>query len=165
MATKNVKVYQACSWFNPEQKNHMDNVYQATKDNKTVDWGNSYRPLDYQFEGVNVDENPEFLEDHYKRLAWISNTYNNDISGMKNAEVGIFAYVPGQDTIDDGTAFELGFMTALNKPTVVVIPDDKEQEPMNLMVAEGATQVVTLSEFKDMDLNKVVKKPFDKTVF
>lgn len=160
-----VKVYQACSWFNTEQSDHMNKVYKTLKENETVDWDNSYRPLDNQFEGQNVDEDSTILKDHYGRLAWIANTYKNDISGIANSDVGVFAYVPGQDSIDDGMAFELGYMTAIGKPSVVVIPDDKEQEPMNLMIAEGATQVVTLSEFHNMDLTKVFNKPFDKVVF
>lgn len=159
------KVYQACSWFNTEQSDHMNKVYKTLKENETVDWDNSYRPLDNQFEGQNVDEDNTILKDHYGRLAWIANTYKNDISGIANSDVGVFAYVPGQDSIDDGMAFELGYMTAIGKPSVVVIPDDKEQEPMNLMIAEGATQVVTLSEFHNMDLTKVFNKPFDKVVF
>lgn len=161
----NVKVYCACSWFDTLQKKHLNDVYHDLILNETVDWDNSYRPLDNQYQGINVDENPEFLDEEYQRAAWIANTYKNDISGIINSDVGVFAYVPGQDTIDDGMAFELGYMTAMGKPTVVVIPDDKEQEPMNLMIAEGATQVVTLSEFHKMDLNKVFNKPFDKTVF
>lgn len=160
-----VKVYCACSWFTDSQKIHMDKVYEDLMINPTVDWENSYRPLDHQFEGQNVDEDDSILKDHYGRLAWIANTYKNDISGIANSDVGVFAYVPGQDSIDDGMAFELGYMTAIGKPSVVVIPDDKAQEPMNLMVAEGATQVVTLSEFHNMDLTKVFNKPFDKTVF
>lgn len=160
-----VKVYCACSWFNDYQKVHMDKVYEDLMLNKSVDWDNSYRPLDHQFEGQNVDEDDSILKDHYGRLAWIANTYKNDISGINNSDVGVFAYVPGQDTIDDGMAFELGYMTATGKPCVVVIPDNKTQDPMNLMIAEGATQVVTLSEFHNMDLNKVFNKPFDKTVF
>lgn len=160
-----VKVYQACSWFNSRQKNHMDNVYRALKDNPTCDYENSYRPLDHQYKGMDISRNPEFLDDEYQRTSWICATYNNDISGIENSDIGVFAYVPGQETIDDGMAFELGFMTAVGKPTVVVIPDDKEQESMNLMIAEGATQVLTLSEFKNMNLNMVFKKPFDKAVF
>lgn len=160
-----VKVYCAASWFNDRQKVHMDKVYEDLMINPTVDWENSYRPLDHQYQGIAVDENPEFLDDEYQRAAWIANTYKNDISGIINSDVGVFAYVPGQDTIDDGMAFELGYMTAIGKPTVVVIPDDKAQEPMNLMIAEGATQVVTLSEFHNMDLTKVFNKPFDKIVF
>lgn len=160
-----VKVYCAASWFNDRQKVHMDKVYEDLMINTTVDWENSYRPLDHQYQGIAIDENPEFLDDEYQRAAWIANTYKNDISGIINSDVGVFAYVPGQDTIDDGMAFELGYMVAIGKPTVVVIPDDKAQEPMNLMIAEGATQVVTLSEFHNMDLTKVFNKPFDKVVF
>lgn len=160
-----VKVYQACSWFNREQSKHMKDVYKLLKENKTCDYENSYRPLDHQYKGMDISRNPEFLDDEYQRTSWICATYNNDISGIENSDVGVFAYVPGQATIDDGTAFELGYMVAIGKPTVVVIPDDKAQESMNLMIAEGATQVVTLSEFKNMDLNRIFKKPFDKVVF
>lgn len=159
-----VKVYQACSWFNPEQAKHMKDVYKTLKENKTVDWDNSYRPLDHQYKGMDISHNPEFLDDEYQRTSWICATYNNDISGIENSDIGVFAYCLGNSE-DSGQAYELGYMRSLGKPTIVVIPDDKAQEPMNLMIAEGATQVVTLSEFKGMDLNKVFKKPFDKTVF
>lgn len=162
---KKVKVYCACSWFTDSQKIHMDKVYEDLMVNPTVDWENSYRPLDHQYKGMDISSNPEFLNDEYQRTSWICTTYNNDISGIKNSDIGVFAYVPGQNTIDDGMAFELGYMTAIGKPCVVVIPDNKEHEPMNLMIAEGATQVVTLSEFRNMNLTKVFNKPFDKTVF
>ena len=86
-----VKVYQACSWFNAEQTNHMKDVYKILKENKTCDYENSYRPLDLQFEGINVDENPEFLEEHYQQIAWGNETYQNDISGISNSDIGVFA--------------------------------------------------------------------------
>ena len=159
-----VKVYCACSWFNPTQKKHMDKVYKALKENKTCDYENSYRPLDLQFEGINVDENPEFLEDHYQQIAWGNETFQNDISGMQGCDVGVFAYCLG-DSEDSGQSFELGYMNSLGKPTVVVIPDDQVDKPMNLMIAYGATQVIELSDLKDINLNKVFNKSYDGGLF
>ena len=159
-----VKVYCACSWFNAEQTNHMKDVYKILKENKTCDYENSYRPLDLQFEGINVDENPEFLEDHYQQIAWGNETYQNDISGISNSDIGVFAYCLGDDE-DPGQSYELGYMRAMGKPTIVVIPDSQKDVPMNLMIAYGATMVVTLSELKNLDLNMVFNKPFNGKLF
>lgn len=158
-----VKVYQACSWFKGEQTKHMKDVYKTLKENKTCDYENSYRPLDLQFEGVNVDENPEFLEEHYQQIAWGNETYQNDISGISNSDIGVFAWTPKSP--DEGQSFEMGYMKAMGKPVLVVVPDGQKDLAMNLMVAYGATQVIELSELKDINLNKVFNKPYDGGLF
>lgn len=159
-----VKVYCACSWFNDSQKIHMDKVYEDLMVNPTVDWENSYRPLDHQFEGQNVDEDDSILKDHYGQIAWGNETFTTDISGIQGSDIGVFAYCLG-DSEDSGQAYELGYMRSLGKPTIVVIPDNQKDLPMNLMIAYGATMVVTLSEFKNLDLNKVFNKPFEGNLF
>lgn len=160
---KKVKVYCACSWFNDSQKIHMDKVYEDLMVNPTVDWENSYRPLDHQYQGQNVNEDDSILKDHYGQIAWGNETFTTDISGIQGSDIGVFAWEP--DSPDEGQAWEMGYMKAINKPVVVVVPDGKKQKAMNLMLAYGATQVIEEKELHDLDLNCVYNKPYDGGLF
>lgn len=158
-----VKVYQGCSWFNNSQKKHMEDVYQALKDNKTCDYANSYRPLDNQYKGMDISRNSEFLDNKYQRLAWGNETYTTDISGMDNCNIGVFAWTP--NTPDEGQAFEMGWLRAKSKPVLVVVPNGEKDKEMNLMLAYGATQVIELDELKNIDLNSIYHKQYDGGLF
>lgn len=159
-----VKVYQGCSWFNKEQTQHMNNVFAALKENPTVDYKHSFRPLDDQFNDIDISKEPEFLNNFYQSLSWGNETYKSDINGIHCSDLGVFAYHP--DYPDDGQAFELGYFNACHKPAIVVVPDGYLQKfkdnksSLNLMIAYGSTQVVTVSQLKEIDLNKVINKPF-----
>lgn len=56
---------------------------------------------------------------------------------------------------------------AIHKPVVVVVPDKPEGEvtELNLMVAKGCTQVITMSELVTFNFNLIPAKPYLGKVF
>lgn len=77
-----------------------------------------------------------------RSMTWRVGTYQNDLSGIVNATCGVFLY--DLDRIDDGSAFEIGFMRALHKPVIMVPFTEKEnpEKVMNLMLAQGVTTII-----------------------
>ena len=69
------------------------------------------------------------------------------------------------DNIDDGSAFEIGFMRALHKPVVLVpfTTDPAKDKVMNLMLAQGVTTIIDgnteLEQLATYDFNTVPAKP------
>ena len=92
---------------------------------------------------------PELVHD----IEWQNRTYVSDIEGMMGADLGIMLYNPAQ--IDDGVAYELGYLRASGKQTVLVIPDDAD-EPLNLMIAVGVSRIIRMSELATFDFRHVV---------
>lgn len=58
-----------------------------------------------------------------------------DIEGIKNSKV-IFSIINGLDT---GTIFEIGYATALNKPSIVFVENEKKED---LKMIEGSGSIV-----------------------
>lgn len=48
------------------------------------------------------------------------------------------------DQIDDGSAFEIGFLRACHKPVILVpfTEDPNKDKVMNLMIAQGVTTII-----------------------
>lgn len=96
-------------------------------------------------------------------MTWRVGTYQNDLSGIINATCGVFLY--DLDRIDDGSAFEIGFMRALHKP-VILVPFTEKKKPekvMNLMLAQGVTTIIDgnteFEKLADYDFNVTPAKP------
>ena len=160
MTTRKVKAYQACSWFNDEQVKHMNDVYRETKKNKTVDWDISFRPLEHQYNNLDVVAHPEVMED----VEWQVQTFRGDVAGYTGAEVGIMAYDPKPENEDPGVCFELAAMLTLGKPVVAVIPDDCTT-PFNLMPAIGLTDIIKVSELADYDFNNILQGTYHGKIY
>ncbi len=143
------RLYLACSWFTAKQKELMDKGYALLKENPTVDWENSYRPLDHQYQGINIDDHPEMLASKEWEIA----TYNNDLLGLRRADVCIFLY--SDDVEDPGQGFELGYAKALGKQCVFILRDKKPTKPINLMLAVSPDRIITVDELKDFDFNNI----------
>ena len=65
------------------------------------------------------------------------------------------------DNIDDGSAFEIGFMRALHKP-VILVPftnDPNKEKEMNLMLAQGVTTIID----GNTDFEKLATYDFNST--
>ena len=64
-------------------------------------------PFDYDF--VDPEEkNPEI--GGQRSMTWRVGTFQNDLNGINSATCGVFLY--DMDILDDGCAFEIGFMRA-----------------------------------------------------
>lgn len=153
-----VKAYIACSWFTDEQREQMEQGLKAIAQNPTVSREFSHFPLDFQYKGLDVIKHPELLTD----VEWQNRTYIADVEGMMGADLGIMLYNPAQ--IDDGVAYEMGYLRASGKQTVVVIPDDAK-EPMNLMVAVGVSRIIRMSELADFDFRHVFSGTYHGEVY
>ncbi len=158
---KSKTVYQAGGFFSDFQCRLLSNGKKALIDNPTVDFDNSYVPLEHQYKGLDVDSHPELMQDQ----EWQAGTYLGDISGISGTDLVVAFIDP--DEVDPGTTFEMGYGMAIHKPVVVVIPDKSEGEvtELNLMVAKGCTQVITMSEVATFNFNLIPAKPYLGKVF
>lgn len=154
-----VKAYIGCSWFSDKQTKHMKAGIEAIKANPSVSWEYSHYPLAHQYKGMDVNKNPEIM----LNKEWQMGTINLDFDGMRSADLCIMLYIPSEP--DDGGAYELGFMRGINKQTVVVIPDDEDNIPLNLMIACGTTRIIKLSELATFDFRHVVADVYDGEVY
>lgn len=153
-----VKAYIGCAWFNEEQDRLRQAGLAAIQKNSTISRKFSHYPLDFQYKDLNVNEHPEVMGD----VEWQVQTFRADIAGIKGSDLGIMLFNPSY--IDDGIAYECGVLATMNKPVVLVIPDDDEK-PLNLMMAHGVTRVIKISELAEFDFRHVTLGTYTGQVF
>ncbi|HJE97423.1 nucleoside 2-deoxyribosyltransferase [Ligilactobacillus acidipiscis] len=153
-----VKAYIGCAWFSEEQDKLRQAGLKAIAKNPSVSRKFSHYPLDFQYKDLNVTEHPELMDD----IEWQVQTFRADIAGIKGSDIGIMLFNPSD--IDDGIAYECGVLATMNKPIVLVIPDDDEK-PLNLMIAHGVTRVIKLSELADFDFRHITLGTYIGKVF
>lgn len=115
-------------------------------------------PFDYSFTDP-AEKNPQIGEE--RSMAWRLGTFQNDLNGLSNATCGVFLY--DMDILDDGCAFEIGFMRANHKPVVLVPFTEHPEKPkkMNLMIAQGATAMID----GNTELEKLAEYDFNWTPY
>ena len=128
------KIYLATPWFNPEQKERVEKVSKLLSSNPTV--GVVHFPFDYQYKGATI-ENKNGV---FGSFEWQVATYQNDLSAMGTSDCGVFLY--DLDNLDDGTAFEVGYMRSMGKPAIIVTFTHNNDVKVNLMIARGATAFI-----------------------
>jgi len=143
------KIYLATPWFNKEQKNRVEEVSKLLSNNPTV--GVIHFPFDYQYKNANIDNKDGI----FGSLEWQVATYQNDLSAMGTADCGVFLY--DLDNVDDGTAFEVGYMRSMGKPAIIVTFSHNKNVKVNLMIARGATAFID----GDKNLNDLVNYNFN----
>lgn len=153
------RAYIMHSWFSEEEVAYMDEGFKHLKNNKSLDWDNSFKPLDGQFEGINVTENPEVMD----KFDWQIGTFTNDLQDMVASDIGIALFLPSIPDI--GIGYELGFLYGIHKPTVVVVPDDAVETPINLMPAIGVTTIIKMSELETYNFNHIIFKPYKGKIY
>lgn len=80
---------------------------------------------------------------------WSIETFMDDIKHIKWAEIVLGIYHGNYS--DSGTAWELGYAYATDKPVILV----HIGENSNLMVHEGAHTNITLEELKEYDFDEL----------
>ncbi|UQS82504.1 nucleoside 2-deoxyribosyltransferase [Bombilactobacillus folatiphilus] len=150
--TQQKTVYFACSWFSEAEKEFMAQGQAQLAKNPTIDWKNSFRPLDYQFNHIDVDKQPEITAD----LFWQMGTFRSDLAGIDRSDLLCGMYFPKNP--DTGMAFEYGYAYANHKPIVSVIPDDS-QEAINLMLLPSVNHYITLSQLATFDFTNISFQP------
>lgn len=137
MTNPTAKIYLGSPFYTDAERARVPKAKELLAKNPTV--LNVHFPFDQNF--VDPEEkNPEI--GGIRSMTWRVGTYQNDLSGIVNATCGVFLY--DLDRIDDGSAFEIGFMRALHKP-VILVPFTEKEKPekvMNLMLAQGVTTII-----------------------
>ena len=136
-----VNVYLAAPFFSESQIKKVELLENALSKNKTV--ANFFSPMRCQ--------HPESLPQEVEAFTpeWAKATMENDVNEINKADI-IVAIVDfdHQDT-DSGTAWELGYAIALEKPTYLIRFEDTI--PANIMLTERNraffTQIEQVEEY------------------
>ncbi|TSO26279.1 nucleoside 2-deoxyribosyltransferase [Lactobacillus sp. LL6] len=158
MTNPTAKIYLGSPFYTDAERARVPKAKELLASNPTV--LQVHFPFDQNF--VDPEEkNPEI--GGIRSMTWRVGTYQNDLNGIINATCGVFLY--DMDRIDDGCAFEIGFMRAMHKPVILVPFTEKEnpEKVMNLMLAQGVTTIIDgNTEFETLanyDFNSTPAKP------
>lgn len=156
---KTKTVYFGAGWFTDKQNKAYKAAMAALKANPTIDFENSYVPLQNQYKDIRVDEHPEYLHN----IEWSDATYHADLLGIKSSDVMIGVYIPEEE--DVGLGMELGYALSQGKFILLVIPDEDYGKPINLMSWGVCDNAIKISELKDYDFNKPRYAFYDGAVY
>ena len=136
------KVYLASPFFDDAELERVDKVKEIL-DSKGLD---VFSPKEHQ---------NEHLE--FGSIEWRKATFENDVKHIDWCDV-VVAIICKGNYDDSGTAWELGYAYATNKPVVLV---NITGETINLMIADSIHALITsYDELKEYDFAKMEKKPY-----
>lgn len=132
-----MKVYLASPFFNKKEKEVKEKVRQHLID------------VGFELHDPQTPSSPSSWEKD--NPTWGAYTFNKDIESIQDSAcvVAIDWGLYG----DCGTAWEIGYAYALNKPVLVLVPDETLSLPHSLMVANGSINFISISRF--LTLNKM----------
>lgn len=129
------RVYLASPFFNDEEIEYMEQVEMLLVKKNLKVFSPMRHPLDKAIE--------------VGSRQWSIETFIDDIKHIKWAEIVVGIYHGNYS--DSGTAWELGYAYATDKPVILV----HVGEISNLMVHEGAHANITLEELKNYDFEEL----------
>ena len=136
------KVYLASPFFDDAELERVDKVKEIL-DSKGLE---VFSPKEHQ---------NEHLE--FGSIEWRKATFKNDVKHIDWCDV-VVAIICKGNYDDSGTARELGYASAPNKPVVFV---NITGETINLMIADSIHALITsYDELKEYDFEKMEKKPY-----
>ena len=136
------KVYLASPFFDDAELERVDKVKEILV-SKGLD---VFSPKEHQ---------NEHLE--FGSIEWRKATFENDVKHIDWCDV-VVAIICKGNYDDSGTAWELGYAYATNKPVVLV---NITGETINLMIADSIHALITsYDELKEYDFEKMEKKPY-----
>lgn len=109
--------------------------------------------------GLEVFSPKEHQNEHleFGSIEWRKATFENDVKHIDWCDV-VVAIICKGNYDDSGTAWELGYAYATNKPVVLV---NITGETINLMIADSIHALITsYDELKEYDFEKMEKKPY-----
>jgi nucleoside 2-deoxyribosyltransferase len=111
--------------------------------------------------GLEVFEPMENQMEHAEPQSrqWSIETFRNDVKFIDWAEVVVAVYDGNYS--DSGTAWEMGYAYATNKPVIVIHVGDSS----NLMVHEAAHANLYLTELVDYDFDKLPSSFYEGKMF
>ncbi|WP_215659655.1 nucleoside 2-deoxyribosyltransferase [Secundilactobacillus kimchicus] len=152
-------VYLAAPFFDdmahtiPGQVERIDQAVHSLNMNPTID--GVYSPKDNQ-----SSEYEEFSKD------WQIQTYRADLLHLNLADV-VVSLLPFNEngTMDDGTAFEVGYAVGQNIP-VITVNEGNGDNPTNLMIAQSGTAFLDhISDLATYDFNQLPLNDCTNQVF
>lgn len=136
------KVYLASPFFDDAELERVNKVKEIL-DSKELE---VFSPKEHQ---------NEHLE--FGSIEWRKATFENDVKHIDWCDV-VVAIICKGNYDDSGTAWELGYAYATNKPVVLV---NITGETINLMIADSIHVLITsYDELKEYDFEKMEKKPY-----
>ena len=136
------KVYLASPFFDDAELERVDKVKEIL-DSKGLE---VFSPKEHQ---------NEHLE--FGSIEWRKATFENDVKHIDWCDV-VVAIICKGNYDDSGTAWEVGYAYATNKPVVLV---NITGETINLMIADSIHALITsYDELKEYDFEKMEKKPY-----
>lgn len=151
-------VYLAAPFFSIEQVKRLNTVLDALKSNQTI--GDIYIPIENQQEDIYKKYGT--LEDAMKQLEWQQATYRGDLNALNGSDVVVAIMDYEGHGMDDGTAFEVGYASAIHKP-VFLIDFNSEHGPLNLMLAQAYTGYFKGEDIRDLRWYDFISKPQKNT--
>lgn len=136
------KIYLASPFFDDAELERVDKVKEI---------------LDLK--GLEVFSPKEHQNEHleFGSIEWRKATFENDVKHIDWCDV-VVAIICKGNYDDSGTAWELGYAYATNKPVVLV---NITGETINLMIADSIHALITsYDELKEYDFEKMEKKPY-----
>lgn len=131
-------IYLASPFFDEAQIDRVKRVEQALADNKTV--GDVFSPRLSQFPDLTFGSEE-----------WQTTAYQHDLDHLNAADTIVAVADFIDDSVDSGTAFEIGYAVAQGKPVVLL---HEKSGLVNLMLIQGATTYVTDAlTIKTLDFN------------
>ncbi|WP_144509315.1 nucleoside 2-deoxyribosyltransferase [Bacillus sp. FJAT-22090] len=130
------RVYLASPFFNETEVGYLEKVEKILGEKKLQVFSPLRNPIDEQ---VQVGSRQ-----------WSIETFMNDIKHIKWSEIVVGIYHGSYS--DSGTAWELGYAYATDKPVILVHVGDNS----NLMVHEGAHANITLEELEEYNFDQLV---------
>lgn len=133
------RIYLASPFFNELEIERVDKVKEILE-SKGLE---VFSPKEHQ--------QPEF---EFGSIEWRKATFENDVKHIDWCEV-VVAVICNGNYEDSGTAWELGYSYATNKPVILV---NLTGETINLMIADSLHALITsYDELKDYDFDELNK--------
>ena len=136
------KVYLASPFFDDAELERVDKVKEILNS-----------------KGLEIFSPKEHQNEHleFGSIEWRKATFENDVKHIDWCDV-VVAIICKGNYDDSGTAWELGYAYATNKPVVLV---NITGETINLMIADSIHALITsYDELKEYDFEKMEKKPY-----
>lgn len=141
------KIYLASPFFNPVEIDRVDKVKEIL-DSKGLE---VFSPKEHQ------NKHLEFGTQEWRKA-----TFKNDVEHIDWCDY-VVAIISNGNYDDSGTAWELGYAYATNKPVVLV---NLTGETINLMIADSLHALITsYDELKDYDFDELETIPYENYVW
>lgn len=141
------KIYLASPFFNPTEVERVDKVKEIL-DSKGLE---VFSPKEHQHKELD-----------FGSREWRKATFKNDVDHIEWCDVVVAVICQGNYD-DSGTAWELGYAYATNKPVILV---NLTGETINLMIADSLHALISsYDELKEYDFEEMKAVPYENYVW